>query len=82
MYTGNKIGDEGAKELQVIASNVGQQRSAKKKQYQQAISLILLSYRFSEESAFHVLPLEMIHMIIRFLLNDMPVATTLDVKVE
>ena len=80
MYAGNTIGDEGAKELQVIASNVGQQRSAKKKQYQQAISLILLSYRFSEESAFHVLQLKMIHMIIRFLLNDMPAATALDVK--
>ena len=77
MYTGNYIGDEGAKTFREIANDVGQQRLAKRKQYQQAINLILLSYRFSEKSVFHVLPLEMVHMIIRYLLDDMPAATTL-----
>ena len=81
LRTDNEIGAEEAKELLVIANNVGQQRVAKKKQYQQAISLILLSYQFSEESAFHVLPLEMVHLIIRFVLNDMPAATTLDIGI-
>ena len=58
-----------------IASIAQQQRLEKRKQYQQAIILILLSYHFSEDSAFHVLPLEMVHRIIRFLLDDMPAAT-------
>ena len=60
---------------------VQQQRLEKRKQYQQAIILILLNYRFSEESAFHVLPLEMVHLIIRFVLDDMPAATTLDISI-
>ena len=51
---------------------VQEQRLAKRKHFQQAIILILLSYRSSEESSFHVLPLEMVHMIIRFLLDDIP----------
>ena len=82
MYVDNGIGVEGAKGLQDIANDVGQQRLAKRKLYQQAIILILLSYRFSEESVFHILPLEMVHMIIRFLLDDMPAVTKLDVKVD
>ena len=80
MCTGNRIGDEGAKDLRKFASVVQQQRKEKRKQHQEAIILILWSYRFSEESAFHVLPLEMIHMIIRFVLNDMP--ATLDVQMQ
>ena len=71
----NKLSNKGAEELRAIASIVEQQRLEKRRQYQQAITLILLSYRYSEESAFHVLPLEMIHIIIQFVLNDMPAAS-------
>ena len=79
-FTANKIGVEGGKELREIENDVQQHRLEKRKQYHQAISLILLSYRFSQESAFHVLPLEMVHMIIRFVLNDIPAATTFDIR--
>ena len=72
MLAGNGIGKKVAKELRKIESSVRQQRSAKRKKYQQTITLILLSHQYSEESAFHVLPLEIIHMIIRFVLDDMP----------
>ena len=78
MCTENDIDNEGAKELQAIARSVGKQRLQRRKQYQEAITLILLSYQHSEESAFHILPLEMVHIIIRFLLDDMP-AVSLDV---
>ena len=77
MLAGNEIGAEGTEILREIASIVQQQRKEKRKQYRQAITLILLSYQSSEESAFHVLPLEMVHMIIRLVLNDMPAAATL-----
>jgi hypothetical protein len=81
MCTGNCIGDEVAKELQDIAKDIVQQRVAKKHLYQKAISLILLNYQFSEdETLFHVLPLEMVHMIIRFLLDDISTQTGLSVK--
>ena len=79
MHTGNRIGNVTKNELRNIISIVQQQRLAKRKQYQQAISLILLSYRNSEESIFRVLPLEMVHMIIRFVVADMPAAPALDV---
>ena len=82
MCSDNDFGNGAKKELRNIASIVQQQREEKRKQYQQAINIILLSYRFSEESSFHVLPLEMVHLIIRFVLNDMPTATTLEVKVD
>ena len=79
MCADNNLGDEdeGVMILRKIASDTQQQRLARRKQYQQAITLILLSHQSSEESAFQVLPLEMVHMIIRFVLDDMPAATTL-----
>jgi hypothetical protein len=79
--TDTRIGDEVAKELQEIAADIVRRRVAKKHLYQQAISLILLNYRFSEdETLFHVLPLEMVHMIIRFLLDDISTQTGLSVR--
>jgi hypothetical protein len=80
--TDTRIGDEVAKELQEIAADiVRRRRVAKKNLYLKAISLILLNYRFSEdETVFHVLPLEMVHMIIRFLLDDISTQTGLSVK--
>jgi hypothetical protein len=79
--TANRIGVEITKEMQEIAADIVRRRVAKKHLYQQAISLILLNYRFSEdETLFHVLPLEMVHMIIRFLLDDISTQTGLSVK--
>ena len=62
-----------------IATFVRQQRMEKRKQYQQVFTLILWSHQSSEESAFHVLPLEMVHMVIRFVLDDIP-AASFDIK--
>jgi hypothetical protein len=79
--TDTRIGDEVAKELQEIAADIVRRRVAKKNLYLKAISLILLNYRFSEdETLFHVLPLEMVHMIIRFLLDDISTQTGLSVR--
>jgi hypothetical protein len=79
--TANRIGVEITKELQEIAKDIVRRRVAKKNIYLKAISLILLNYRFSEdETVFHVLPLEMVHMIIRFLLDDISTQTGLSVK--
>ena len=77
--TGNYIGNEGAKVLRDIATFVRQQRMEKREKYQQVFTMILCSHQYSEESAFYVLPLEMVHMIIRFLLDDIPAATALNI---
>ena len=62
-----------------FADLILEQRREKRKECREAIALILLNHQFGEESPFHVLPLEMVHMIITFLLDGLP-AATLDVK--
>ena len=72
--TGNNIRKAGRKVLGEYIRDAEQQRYEKKNLRKQAISLILLSHQLLEESSFHVLPLEIVHMIIRFLLDGIPVA--------
>ena len=75
VYIGSNIGAKGVKVLGDILTYVRKQKIAKRKQYQQVFTLILWSHQYSEKSAFHVLPLEMVHMILRFVLDDVPAAT-------
>lgn len=73
IWTGNRIGDEGAKAFKEIAVAIRQQRVKQHKQLKEAIALVLLAYATNDdESIFHILPLEIIHMIIRFVLEGKP----------
>ena len=62
--------------LQELASTIQDYRLEKRKKVQAALSLVLLCHRhrYVEESCLSLLPLEVIHMIIRMILPDMPPA--------
>ena len=81
-FTANNIDNDFSKELCKTTNNLQKKRMKERKQYQQAISLILLTYfQNSEISLFHLLPLEILYIIIRFVMNDMP-AATIDIEFE
>ena len=75
VWKGNRISEECAHELKEFTKKIKQLRSKKRKLDQQAILLILLThYKPSKESPFDLLPLEIKHVIIQIVLDDMPAA--------
>ena len=61
--------------MQKTVATINKQRVKQRKLINEAIILVLLAYSHgNDESIFHILPLEIIHMIIRFALDGRPAA--------